>query len=245
MGHHLGKLEVLSLTKRFGRTTALGGISLSFTPSTITAVIGPNGAGKTVLLDILSGLRRPTSGHVTLSGEDVTGYPPSRRARLGITRSFQAARVFHSFTFGQHALFSRWLARLHDDQESELASGPGQSTALMAQRLMDGLSADLVSTPMGELSYGTQRMLGLIACALSSPKVWLVDEPSAALDDVNLSRVKVLLLTARERGSTVIVAEHDLRLVHELADVVVQLDAGEVISVGAPRDQVGKPSIND
>ena len=209
---------------------ALDRLDISVDQGEVRGVIGPNGAGKTTLLNVLSGLVRPTDGRVLREGRDVTGWPADRMVRQArLVRTFQTVRLFSSMTVEENVLIA---ARRGADAESRARA--------WLERL--GLLT-VAAQPARELAFGLQRAVELARALVSEPQVLLLDEPAAGLNPEETGRLRELIVTLRESGTTIVVIEHDMRLVMEMCDRIVVLNYGEKIAEGAPRDIVENPRV--
>jgi ABC-type branched-subunit amino acid transport system ATPase component len=219
-------LRAEGLVVRYGGVGALDGIDLSVESGEVVGLVGANGAGKTTLLDCLSGHLRPSGGRVWLGGRDVTGWGAARRARLGVTRTFQDARLFPTMPVRDVLLLSGWRAR----------SGVPEAVVTGLEPVLDRL--------VGELSTGERKRLDL-ACVLGlRPQVLLLDEPSAGLAAAEVPAIAAQLRDAAQAtGAGVVMVEHDLPLVWDLADRVVILDNGKVVAAGPPDSLRGHPAL--
>ncbi|BBK29934.1 amino acid/amide ABC transporter ATP-binding protein 1 (HAAT family) [Stella humosa] len=226
-------LAAEDLRKSFGALEATGGVSLALPPGRRHAVIGPNGAGKTTLFNLLSGALRPDGGRVRLGAADVTAEGPDARARRGLARSFQRNSLFPGMTVeaalmtaaaiagGRSAVFWRRF-----DRERGLA---GEATAI-AERI--GL-ADQLGQVAGSLAYGAQRQLEIGLALATRPSVLLLDEPTAGMSPEE-TRAMQRLLAGLPAAMTILVIEHDMDVVFDLADRVTVLDHGAVLLEGTP-----------
>ena len=236
-------LEVRDLTLRFGAVQALGGVSLDAGRGQLVAVIGPNGAGKTSLFNCISGVYRPTRGAVHLDGQALTGLAPHRIAALGVARMFQNLALFDDLTVlenllaGRHHLmrtgFLRHLFFTPRARREEVAH------RARVEEIIDFLHlARFRHQPVRILPYGVRKRVELGRALCMEPRLLLLDEPTAGLNQEETEDMARYLLDIREElGVTQILIEHELRFVMDLADRVVVLDFGQVIAEGAP-DQV-------
>jgi branched-chain amino acid transport system ATP-binding protein len=225
-------LSVRGLSRDFRGFRAVDSVDLDIAPESVHALVGPNGAGKTTLFNLLTGFLRPTAGRIELAGEDVTGLPPERIARLGVARSFQIT-----------SLFPRLCAREHVELALQSGSGLGwrfwRSATLMrrysarALELLDlvGL-VELAEVPADALAYGRKRALELAIALALEPKVLLLDEPTAGMGLEDVDRTVELIGRVRD-GRTVVMVEHNMSVVGRLADTVTVLQAGRVLVEGA------------
>ena len=228
--------EATNLSKSFGGVRALQNVSLAVPEKSIFALIGPNGAGKSTLLNLLSGIYQPDAGALRLQGKDLIGLPAYQRVRLGIARTFQKIRLFKQLT-----LLENVLAGFHIHQDTPfwqyLVHGDTGRFANEARELLDfvGLGTR-ASERAGALPYGQQRMLEIARALATRPRLFMLDEPAAGL---NASEVEVLLerLTRiAKRGITLLVVEHNMDLVMNVAQRVFVMDHGEPLFEGTPRE---------
>ena len=226
-------LEVFELHKRYGALVVTDGVSLALAPHSIHAVIGPNGAGKTTLIHQIFGTVRPDAGRIVLGGHDVTRMAPHRRARLGLARSFQITSVLPEFTvlenvalavLGGHGSTLRMVrpmareARLNDP-----------AMAVLHRVGLTGRGASLA----GALSHGEKRQLELALALAAEPRVLLLDEPLAGAGPEEAERLIGLLRTLRA-DCGILLVEHDMDAVFQLADEISVLSQGRVIARGPP-----------
>ncbi|HLQ34553.1 MAG TPA: ABC transporter ATP-binding protein [Chloroflexota bacterium] len=224
-------LETSGLVKEFSGFRAVDGIDLKVEEGSVHALVGPNGAGKTTLFNMLTGFLKPTAGQISIFGEDVSHLSPDRIARRGIARSFQITSLFEQLTVLEHvqlalqagtALGYRWWA-------SDRALHRFRHDALGFLEQV-GL-ADMATRQASSLPYGQKRALELALALALEPKLLLLDEPTAgmALADVHQT---IELIKRIRSGRTVVLVEHNMRVVSELADVVSVLQYGKVIAEG-------------
>jgi ABC-type branched-subunit amino acid transport system ATPase component len=236
-------LEVEGVGVSFGGIRAVDNVSFSVAPGEVVGFIGPNGAGKTTLFDVISGYVRSDSGTVRLDGHDITATAPNARARLGLGRSFQDARLFPSMTV-------REAISVAHDRHLRLRDPLSALVALPDQRVEELLLADRVDELMAllgldafadkfvsELSTGSRRIVD-IACALAhDPKVLMLDEPSSGVAQRETEELGPVLRSVQQAtGAALIVIEHDMPLISSLSDRLVALDLGQVIATGSPDD---------
>jgi ABC-type branched-subunit amino acid transport system ATPase component/MFS family permease len=243
-------LEVAGVAVSFGGVSALRGVSLSVAPSEVLGVIGPNGAGKTTLFDIVSGFVLPDEGAVSVAGVDVTAMAPDARARLGLARSFQNARLFPSLTVRE--AIATALERHLSSRSTALAAawaGPARKSERRARRrvaqLVELLSLGAYADKfVGELSTGTRRMVELACLTAAEPAVLLLDEPSSGLAQAEVEALgPVVQRLARELGAGVVMIEHDLPLVAAASDRMLALELGQVLVEGEPDEVVTHPKV--
>jgi ABC-type branched-subunit amino acid transport system ATPase component len=249
-GDSRAEIEVRGLSLSFGGNNALHDVSLLADHGEIVGIIGPNGAGKTTLFDVMSGFLHPDAGRVELGGVDVTDRTASARARLGLGRSFQDSRLFSGLTVRDAVAVS--LERFTDvsDPFNAMLRLPLQvrtETAVM-QRVdellnlfgLDRYADNLVS----ELSTGSRRLVDLAAVVAHQPSVVLLDEPSSGVAQREVEAMVGLLRNVRDRlDATMLVVEHDIAFIAELADRLVAMDRGTVLTSGPPRDVLDTPVV--
>lgn len=234
-------LSAHEVTKSFGGVTAVNRASFHVAAGSLTALIGPNGAGKTTLFNIATNLLAADSGQVELFGHSPDNVTPWALARFGVIRTFQTARVFPGMT-----TFENMLAGAHLHIGSGLMAqmlgvrrtrAEERRFAEKADRLLDllGLSK-FRDDPATDLPMGAQKLLEVARALMASPRLLLLDEPAAGLNDTETLELAALLRAVRESGVTVFVVEHNMSLVMGSADQVIVLDAGEVIAQGHPAE---------
>lgn len=228
-------LLVEGVTVRYGAVTAVNELSLAIRPGEIVGLIGPNGAGKTTVIDALSGFTAPTAGRILLDGADITATAPARRARMGISRSFQSLELFEDATVLEN-LESAWeprdrLSYLTDLVFPRKVAMPPEVAAAVREF---GLAGDLMK-PVSDLPYGRRRLVAIARALATRPSVLLLDEPAAGLSEVETRELAVLVRRlAVDWGIAVLVVEHDMSFVMEVSDQLVVIDFGTRIAAGLP-----------
>lgn len=217
------QLEVENVTVAFGGRRALDGVDLRAEPGRVTGLIGPNGAGKSTLFDVISGLRKPAKGSVALGGREITRLGPARRARLGMSRTFQRLELFGRLSVRDNLLVA---AEMGPDRKQAPAVVDGLLERLDLRTIAD-TTADALSTGMG-------RLVEVGRALAARPSVLLLDEPAAGQDHEETERFSSLLRTVADDGVAVLLVEHDMDLVMKVCDTVHVLDLGKIISVGTP-----------
>jgi len=226
-------LSARQVTKRFGGLAAVNEVSLDLWQGRIHAVIGPNGAGKSTLTNLLSGDLAPTSGTVTLAGQDVTGWAPERIARAGLGRSYQKTNIFLPFTVWDNVRLAAQsrephASRLLRDATSFIATNDRAARALALSGLENRRNA-----VAGTISHGEQRQLEIAMTLATEPQVLLLDEPLAGMGTAEAERMVQLLLRLKE-GHAIMLVEHDMDAVFALADHLTVMVNGQVIASGTP-----------
>lgn len=227
---------------QYGAFRALDDVSIDFPGDQVTALIGPNGAGKTTLLNVLSGLQRPSRGSVVLNGRDIVGVPPHRRARQGIARSFQILNIFPAMSVFENVR----LAVQRRSARFNVIWRPVESIAALRRQTEAHLEhyglARRAHERAGALSHGEQRCLELALSAADDPKVLLLDEPLAGVGHGETARV-LELIGQVVGGRTAVLVEHNMDALMALADRVVCLVAGRVLTTGTPSEVRANPTV--
>lgn len=234
-------LEARGLGRSFGGLRAVDDVSFRVREGSITAIIGPNGAGKTTLFNLLTNLVTPDAGEAVLFGRSIAGLDPARIARRGMVRTFQTARVLPGTTVIENVLVGAHRRVRASPWRQALRLGVGAAAAedrtlrREAAGLLDaiGLGAR-AADPATELSVGSQKLLELARALMATPRVLLLDEPAAGLNDAEASELAQTMRDVREAGITLVVVEHNMSLVMGVADEVVVLDLGRCIASGPP-----------
>jgi ABC-type branched-subunit amino acid transport system ATPase component len=242
-------LEARSVAVRFGGVSALAGVSVRAERGEIVGLVGPNGAGKTTLFDVLAGALRPDSGAVLLGGDDVTWLRADQRARLGLGRTFQQARLFPDLEVVESLQVALECVEPSEAVPSLLGLPPSRAAEtrkqIRAGELVDVLGlAPYAHHRVAELSTGTRRLVEL-GCAIGlGASVLLLDEPTAGIAQREVEAFRPVLRQVRDHlDATLVVIEHDLPLIMDLADRMYVLAAGEVIAEGLPADLRTDPAV--
>lgn len=224
-------LEARGLTKEFNGFTAVAGVDLAVRRGSIHALIGPNGAGKTTVFNLLTKFIPPTAGRIVFEGEDITSEQPASLARRGIVRSFQISAIFPHLSVQQNI-----RCALQRPVVSALRFwAGGDAVRLLDQRVTEVLVqfdlAEVAHHRAGELPYGQKRTLELATTVATAPKVLLLDEPTQGLGHEDVDRITGLIKRVAE-GRTVLMVEHNMRMVEKVADRISVLRRGEKIAEG-------------
>jgi branched-chain amino acid transport system ATP-binding protein len=241
-------LEAMAVSKAFGGVRAAVDVSFAVAPQTLSAIIGPNGAGKTTLFNLITNLLAADAGEVRFFGAPLTGLSPAEIAAHGLIRTFQSARIFPGMTVMENVLAGAHLrVGAHPlAQMLWLPAARAEERALAAQAAqlleLTGLSA-YRDAPANELAIGAQKMLEVIRALMARPRVVLLDEPAAGLNDAETAELALLLTAVRASGVTVVVVEHNMSLVMGVADQVIVLDAGSIVAAGTPAEIQANPRV--
>ena len=241
-------LAVNSITKRFGGLIALDGISLSVTRGEIFGLIGPNGAGKTTLFNILTGIYHADNGEFTFAGKQLSGLPSHRVAEAGIARTFQNIRLFANMTALENVMVGRHVRTRAGVLGAvlRLSATRAEEAAIerRAHALLDYCGIARHANALARnLAYGDQRRLEIARALATDPKLLALDEPAAGMNATETAALKQLLERIRSDGITLLLIEHDVKLVMGLCDRVAVLDYGEKIAEGAPAEVQRDPKV--
>ena len=235
-------LEISGLRKSFDGFIATSDVSLSVARGEIAAVIGPNGAGKSTLFNLITGHIRPDAGRVHLEGRDITGAAPHYICRIGMGRSFQRANIFPKLT-----VFENVQAALiaHHRAATNLWSSSHDIFREETNQLLESLGllpqAEVTS---GTLSYGNQKQLELGIALAASPKILLLDEPTAGMSSIETAEaIRLLQRIATERELTLLFTEHDMDVVFAIAHRIAVLHQGRIIAIGRPDEVRADPEV--
>jgi branched-chain amino acid transport system permease protein len=226
-------LAVNGVTKRFGGLVAVNDVSFTLERGTLTSLIGPNGAGKTTLFNAIGGIGELTAGSVTIAGVDVTGRQPHRIAALGVGRTFQNARLFGEMTVLENVLAGTFRRR--DPERIAVERAYATLARLQLEPLANTLARDL--------AFGDRRRVELARAIAADPWLLLVDEPAAGLNASERDRLQRDLLALRDEGMTLLLIEHDMRLVMSISERVMVLKFGTLIADGPPENVRNDPDV--
>jgi branched-chain amino acid transport system ATP-binding protein len=243
-------LVTQALRKEFGGLVAVNDVDFTIPDGSITSLIGPNGAGKTTFFNMLTGVYTPTAGTIELAGENVTGKPPHSITERGIGRTFQNIRLFHNMTARENVMVGMH-ARLKGGIVKSVLRTPGvkreeREAANRARELLAfcGLPRNQWEEWARSLSYGDQRRLEVARALATGPKLVLLDEPTAGMNPQETADFTAFVARLREEQKlTVLLIEHDMRVVMGVSDRVTVLDYGEKIAEGAPQEVQRDPRV--
>jgi branched-chain amino acid transport system ATP-binding protein len=243
-------LTVEQLRKEFGGLVAVNDVDFTIPAGSITSLIGPNGAGKTTFFNMLTGVYKPTSGRIVFNEENVTGKPPHAITERGIGRTFQNIRLFQNMTARENVMVGMH-ARLKGGIVKSVLRTPGvkreeRDAAERARELLaySGLARNQWEQYARNLSYGDQRRLEVARALATKPQLLLLDEPTAGMNPQETADFTAFVAKLREEEDlTVLLIEHDMRVVMEVSDRVTVLDYGEKIAEGVPREVQRDPKV--
>ncbi len=211
-------ISVQKLDKHFGGVYAVHNCTFTVKENTITSIIGPNGAGKTTLFNLVCGISKPDGGRILLKGKDVTGLPTHLIARLGISRTFQQARLFKNMSVKDNLLIAR------PAKEEEL------------KEVLKKVHFPLDTGVRGsDLSYGQMRLVEIARALLKPHKLLMLDEPTAGVNPKVRQELKQILLDLKKDGDTIVLIEHDMEFVMSISDEVIVMTEGSVLTRGTPK----------
>jgi branched-chain amino acid transport system ATP-binding protein len=234
-------LELGGITQRFGGLTAVDELDFAIEAGTIVAMIGPNGAGKSTVFNLITGVYAPTAGTIVFDGCSIAGVSTSRIASAGIARTFQNIRLF-AFMSALDNVMTGEHARMKASLVDSLLHTPTQRAeerrvTERARELLRFVGLDRAEQQYARnLAYGLQRRLEIARALASEPKLLLLDEPAAGMNPTEKNALVTLIERIRERGTTVLLIEHDMGLVMRVAERITVLDHGERIAAGTPAE---------
>lgn len=241
-------LSANAISRHYGGVIALSEVTMAVHPGQIFSLIGPNGAGKTTLFNCVTGLDKPTFGTVEFLGKSITGFRPDEVTVLGISRTFQNIRLFAELSvldnvkIGRHPRTNSTLIgsvfRTQQQKTEEAA------IAERAHEMLEFVGLDAISDQTaGNLSYGDQRRVEIARALATEPRLLLLDEPAAGMNPQETHELIDLIYAIREQSITVLLIEHDVKLVMQISDWVTVLDHGEKISEGEPAEVQNDPRV--
>jgi len=240
--------DVRDISKSFGGIHAVSGVSFGVEAGIVFAIIGPNGAGKSTLLNLLSGNYQPDTGSLTFDGANLAGLTSHRRARLGIARTFQKIRLFKHLTVLENVIAGFHIHRRVPAWQYVL---PMQASRADRQHWRDEAQellafvrlSDRADAIAGALAYGQQRMLEIARALATRPRLFMLDEPAAGLNNAEASFLLERLDILRKRGMTMILVEHNMELVMNVADRILVLETGKQLFAGTPAEVQRDPAV--
>lgn len=234
-------LEIKNITKSFGGVKAIQGSDFKVEKGKVTALIGPNGAGKTTLFNIIGGYLKPDTGSITFKEKDITKLDSFKISNLGVSRTFQKVRLFKNLSILDH------LVMTEGNNDAKFWYSLFKRTKTNRKKYQElierfGIDREL-DAPAGDLSYGQRKLLDLAMATQKQHEILMLDEPVAGVNHVVQTRVEELLLELRDAGETILLIDHDMEFIKKMADHVVVLDAGVVLTEGNPKDVLQDPRV--
>jgi branched-chain amino acid transport system ATP-binding protein len=238
-------LETRNLTKRFDGLAAVQGVDLTVDEGEIVGLIGPNGAGKTTCFNLLSGFLRPTAGTIRFDGEDITGLRSHRIVGRGLVRTFQLTTLFQEMTVLDNVLVGLHLHSRRGFRQALFSRRPFPPDELDRARevLEFGGLAPQMDQPAKNLPHGHQRILGIAMALAARPRLLLLDEPVTGMNLDESGRVMALVKTIRDRGTTILLVEHNMKAVMGTCERVVVLNFGQKLAEGTPTAVSTNPKV--
>ena len=241
-------LQVAGLEKRFGGLLALQDCSFSIAQGRITCLVGPNGAGKTTIFNVITGFLKPDTGHVTFHDRSLDGFTPQAVVHAGIARTFQNLRLFADLT----ALDNVMVGLPHQFAEEPLGAifRPFHARRTQTNRREEARNilfhvglADRATERVRNLSYGEQKLLTIARVLATGAELLLLDEPASGLSAGALDNIMALLRRLQKEGKTLLVVEHNTRVVQQIADDVLFLHQGHLMAQGTPQEIIADPAL--
>ena len=240
-------LELTSLSKHFGGVKAVDGLDLKIEAGQIFGLIGPNGSGKSTTINLICRLIDATAGSVAIDGQDISGAAPHEVVAAGIGRTFQNIRLFQSLTVWQNL----WVAQKETQDSRQEGffrrwlSGPGNAREKISSHLNSANLFGKRDVLAGNLSFGEQRRLELARAMATTPKMLLLDEPAAGMNQEEIKQLEERLRILREGGVTILLVEHVMELVMGVTDRIAVLNFGQKIAEGSPSEIQNNQSVQD
>ena len=230
-------LRVENVSRRFGDLIAVDDVSMTVAPGELRAVIGPNGAGKTTFFNLISGFLTPSSGRILFDNDDITKLLPARRVWRGIARTFQITEVFPELSTRENLRIAVEVASGYRLKPWLSKDAQGEVHARVAEYLDMGGLADRADRLVGELSHGDQRATEIMMALALKPRLLLLDEPTAGMGDQETYDITRLIRRLhRDQNLTIVLIEHDMRVVFHLADRIMVLAEGAMLAEGTPQE---------
>ena len=239
-------LETEKLTRAYGGVVAVNKVSFSVEEGLITGLIGPNGAGKTTLFNNITGLDTPTRGRVLFEGKNITGAPAHKICRMGIARTFQNIRLFKELTVAENVMIGRHFKTGKSENKGRFVNAINSYLRLYQEeeqiysRAIDWLEffdmEDMRDELAKNLPYGKQRELEIARALATDPKLLFLDEPAAGMNPQETDHLMAIIRKIRDLDITVVLIEHDMKLVMSICDTITVLNYGQKLAEGTPRE---------
>ncbi len=241
-------IEISDLSMKFGGLLAVSGVDFHVEQGEIHSLMGPNGAGKTTILNIISGIYKPVAGSIVFSGENLVGFPPHVVTRKGVARTFQNIKVFEGLSVLENTMVARHV-RGSVNLISTIFKTPSarREEVAMYEKAIDALSfvglADRKDMDAVNLPYGQKRLMEIARALATEPRLVLLDEPSAGMNQAETTDLIDLISQIRDKGITVILIEHNMRLVMNTSDRISVIEFGTKIAEGTPSEVQNNPKV--
>lgn len=225
-------LKIQNIKKSFGGVQAITGATFEVPQGKVTALIGPNGAGKTTIYNIICGLLPADEGTVSFRGVNLVGADPFNIARLGISRTFQQVRLFEHLTIAEH------IQMIEDHEDGSMVKQLfSKSSVSSYEKWLEEYGIEKKQTALAsDLSYGQKKLLDLMLAVKREHQLLMLDEPVAGVNSVVQARIELMLQSLKDKGETMLLIDHDMVFIRQLADHIIVLDAGAVLVQGEPED---------
>jgi len=243
-------LEIRGVSRYFGGLQALANVALNVRAGEIKSVIGPNGAGKSTLFNLITGVTQPSSGEIFFQGARIDQLPAHKRVAIGMARTFQNLQIFPEMTVLENVMVGRhvrtrsgFIAGMFNSPASRREEAEGREKAHELLRLLD--LHDRAGILAGSISYGEAKIMEIARAMAAEPTLLLVDEPMAGLPASAVERVADTLCALNERGVSILLVEHNVRVVMNMSHSITVLNNGVVISEGSPEAVRNDPAVTD
>jgi branched-chain amino acid transport system ATP-binding protein len=239
-------LQVENVTRHFGSLVAVGGVSMNVAAGELRAIIGPNGAGKTTFFNLVSGFLPVSSGRIVFNGEDVTHLSQERRVWRGMARTFQITEIFPELTARENIRISVEIAGGYKWRPWISTDADTRARKRIAELLEMGGIANKADRLVGELSHGDQRTIEIMVALALNPKLLLLDEPTAGMGEQETYEITQLIKKLhREQMLTIVLIEHDMKVVFHLADRILVLAEGKPLAEGSPDEIAANEAVQE
>lgn len=241
-------LQIKNMTKSFGGVRAVADVSFNVKKGTVHSVIGPNGAGKTTLFNLITGVYMPTSGSTFFDGADVTGLAPNKLASRGMSRTFQNLQICMNMSACENVMLGAHLRLNHGLLAGLAGLGPllrrDRECRAEAQDLMKFAGVgDYIHAHATEMSFGALKRLEIARALATKPKILLLDEPAAGLNHTETGEISALIKNIASSGLTVVLVEHDMKIVMNISDHITVLNYGTLLAEGSVNDVRSNPAV--
>lgn len=235
-------LQVKNLNKNFGGITVANNINIDLPPGARTALIGPNGAGKTTFANLITGILPPSSGEIYLDGKDISGLKESARVKAGIAKTFQITTLFKELSVREHLRLAILERNGFTNKLFQPANSDAAIEAEVDERLDQMNLSELADMAINNMAYGQQRLVELAMTLALKPRILILDEPAAGVPSSE-SHLIIEAVAKLDRNLAVLIIEHDMKLVFEVANSIIVLVNGEILTEGTPAEISANPQV--